>query len=123
MKRLNIRGALLNLVGLVLSVVPPLVATLSYFPLFVEKGADSVLSGIALILLIISAVPLFKFLRRALDSPSARTVWLIAFALFFTLGKIADEITVISFVGALSNLIAGVFFALAKRRGADEKRS
>lgn len=123
MTRLNVRGAVLNLVGLIFSVVPPLVATLSYFPLFVEKGTGSVASGIALVLLIVSAVPLFKFVRRALDSPSARTVWLVAFVLFFTLGRIADEITVISFVGALSNLIAGIFFALAKRRITDEKRS
>lgn len=112
-----------NIIGISLSVIPPLLATVSYFPVFLEKGSGATVSGVALLLILLSALPIFKLLRRLLDSPSARTVWIITFIAFFTLGKIADEMTVISFVGAISNLIGSVFFALARRRKDDEGKA
>ena len=121
--KLDARRIFLNLAGLTFSVLPPFIATVSYFPLFAEKGGGSVVSGIALILAILCATPLLKFIKRVFDSPSARTVWIITFILFFTLGKIADEMTVIAFVGAVSNMIGSVFFTLAKRRRVNEKQA
>ena len=86
-----------------------------------ETGA--VLSGFALILLLLSFVPLFKLVKKMLESPAAHTMWLICFILFFCLSKIADEMTVISFVGFVSNLIGAAIFKLADRRiGENEKQ-
>ena len=121
--KLDARTLLLNFTALAFSVIPPLIATVSYFPLFIAKGSGSVISGVALILTILSASPLLKFIKRILDSPSARTVWIVTFILFFVLGRIADEMTVIAFVGAVSNIIGSIFFALAKRRRINEKQA
>jgi Co/Zn/Cd efflux system component len=49
-------------------------------------------------------------------SPAAYVMWLIAFLLFFSLEKIAHEMTVISFVGFLSNLCGAVLFKFAASR-------
>ena len=61
----------------------------------------------------------FVYLDRILRSPSTHTMWFIVFAVFFLLSKIADEITVISFVGFTTNLIGSLFFKLAKKYSAE----
>ena len=107
------KGAILYAAGIVISTLPVAICTLSYFPLWRERGAGALLSGFTLLLLFICFVPLCKAVRRLLASPAAHTLWFIAFALFFTLSRIADEMTVISFVGFVSNLLGAVAFKLS----------
>jgi hypothetical protein len=59
-------------------------------------------------------VPIFRAIKRALASPSAPLLWLVIFLLFLSLSRIADDITVIAFVGFVSNLCGALFFRLAK---------
>ena len=42
---------LLNLIGITLSVAPPALAALYYFPVWIAKGGEYVLSGITLLLI------------------------------------------------------------------------
>ena len=42
-------------------------------------------------------------------------MWLVSFLIFFCLSRIADEMTVISFVGFVGNLIGALFFHLGRR--------
>lgn len=117
---MNKRGArelTLRLIGLVFCTVPVAAATLSYFPLWASRGAEAVLSGLALILILASLLPVFRAFRRLLRSPAVYTLWLIAFLLFFALSRIAEDLTVICFVGFVGNLIGAVFFKIARRRG------
>ena len=102
-------------ISVAISVIPVAVATLGYFSLWRERGNGALLSGTALLLLILASAPLFKLLKRALASPSIPLLWLIFFLLFFTLERIADEITVISFVGFISNSIGALIFKIAKK--------
>lgn len=118
-------GFIFTLVGLVISTVPPIMAILSYFPIWMERGASTVLSGFTLLLILMAIVPLFKLFKRLFESPSAPIMWLIAFIIFFTLSKISNEMTVISFVGFISNLTGSFFFKLSdkyrmKRTGENE---
>ncbi len=112
----TIRRSLMRLIGILLSVIPPAAATLLYFPLWRDEGALSVVSGFTVLLLTLAAVPLFRYIRERFKTPSAHVMWLILFLIFFALSKIADEMTVISFVGFVSNFAASFFF----RRGRDE---
>ena len=50
-------------------------------------------------------------------------MWLIAFILFLSLSRIADEMTVISFVGLISNLIGSLIFKLARRYGKEDVKN
>lgn len=109
-----IKRTALRLIGLALSVIPPAVATLMYFPLWREKGAVSVVSGFAVLLLILAAVPAIRYIKERFKTPSAHVMWLLLFIIFLSLSKIADEMTVISFVGFLSNLTASFFFRLGR---------
>ena len=73
-----------------------------------------------MLLIIISFFPLYKLIRKLLASPASYMVWLIIFITFFTLSKIGQEMTVISFFGFLGNLLGAVCFWLAKGRRAEK---
>lgn len=113
MNNTALRRAVLNLVGLVVSTVPAASCILFYFPLWRERGIGTVISGFALLLLALAAVPLFNFIKRVIKTPSAPFMWFIIFILFLMLSSIADEMTVVAFVGFVSNLIGMIFFRAA----------
>lgn len=101
--------------GLLFSILPPLIATLLYFPVWSVRGGAASISGIVFLLLFLSFLPFFNIIKERLRSPSAYTVWLILFICFFLLSRIADEVTVISFFGFIGNLLGSVFFRLSAR--------
>ena len=109
------RTNILRIIGLIFCTVPPVAATLLYFPLWKERGAADSLCGFTLLLILLSLLPLIKTLRGIFHSPSSHTLWFVAFLVFFLLSKIADEVTVISFAGFIGNLIGAALFYLAKR--------
>lgn len=108
------RKLLLVFLGLCVSIIPVAVTIFSYFPIWVSRDDTSILSGISLLLLCAALVPFYKYLLRVLRSPSAPIMWLILFVLFSLLSRIADEMTVISFVGFVTNLVGSLFFKLAR---------
>lgn len=101
--------------ALATATVPTAVAVLLYFPLWRSVGAEAVVSGFAVLLLALAGVPLFRYFKRRAKSPSAQTMWLIIFLFFLALSRIAEQMTVISFVGFLGNAFASVLFKLAER--------
>ena len=115
-KRINFVSISLHILAFALSVIPAALCTLLYFPIWSTEGARSA-SGIGALLLVFSFIPICKGLKRLLSSPSVTTLWLIIFVLFFALSRIAEEMTVVSFVGFLSNLIASAVFKIAGRIG------
>ena len=105
---------ILQILGFSLSILPPTICTLTYFPLWREAGAGAVISGGVLLLLLISAYPLIRALKLKLTSPSLPIVWLIAFLGFYILSRIAEQVTVIAFFGFVGNLLGALCFNLAK---------
>lgn len=103
------------LVGMLLSVGAPLVATLSFFPIWVAQGGEFVVSGFTLLIAIICALPLYRWLKGGLASPSGITIWLVLFLIFFALARVADEMTVVAFVGFIGNVLGGIAFRLGKK--------
>ena len=111
---------LLTALGAILSVVPPMLAVLAYFPAWVAEGGEHVLSGFTAFLIIIAALPLYRVLKKLLASPSAWVMWMIAFVIFLLLSNIAEEMTVISFVGLISNIAGALIFKLRGKYKDDE---
>ncbi len=124
MSKKNSSGSalILRAVAITVSIVPALIAVLSYFPAFVTRGSGTVISGISALLIILAAVPLYKAIRKVLKSPSAWMMWLIIFLVFFLVSDIAAEIEVISFVGLVSNILGAVLFKVAKRLERNEEK-
>ena len=104
----------LTLVGILVSVIPPALAILLYFPVWKSAGAVSVVSGFGMLLLTLASVPIFRIIKERFKSPSAHVMWLVLFVLFFALSKIADQMIVISFIGFVSNFSASFIFRAAR---------
>ena len=102
-------------VGLFFCIIPPLLAVLSYFPVWRERGAAAVISGFSLILIALCFIPFFKTVKRIFSSMAAYTVWLVIFIAFLILSKIADEMVVISFFGFTGNLLGALLFKLTDK--------
>ena len=125
MNKRSLVARLLYILGLLFSTLPAALATLSYFPIWVERGAPTLLSGISLIFLLLSFVPLFKAIKKLFESPSAPLMWFIAFLIFFAFSRIAQDLTVICLVGFVGNLVGSTLFGISnsmtkKRQDRDE---
>lgn len=111
----------LHIVGFMLCILPPTVCTLMYFPLWKSNGYESCIAGGTALLLVICAIPLYKLLRKAFSSYSTYIIWLILFLLFLALSEIANQMTVISLVGFIGNLLGALCFYLARRINREAK--
>ena len=120
-KSSNKRRTLYNSLGIAVSVLPPVIATVSYFPIWQVRETGAVFSGFTLFVLTVCALPIFKFIKRSLSSASIWMLWLIVFITLYLLKSVLEEMTVISFVGVISGLAGAVIFKLAKRDTAKEE--
>lgn len=105
----------LHILGFLFCIAPPAVCTLMYFPLWREVGYESCIAGGTALLLALCAIPIYRLLRRGLATYSSYMIWLVLFLLFFALSKIADQMTVISLVGFIGNLLGALCFYFARR--------
>lgn len=112
----------LQILGFLLCVAPPALATVLYFPIWRSKGSEYILAGGGVLLIIIFALPIMKLLRRAVSSCASYTLWIILFALFFVLSRIASEMVVIAFAGLVGNLLGGLCFLIARMRCSHERK-
>ena len=101
--------------GILVAVVPTLATILFYFPLWLGGSGIEILSGFTVLLCVLAHVPLFKALKRLFNSSASFALWLVLFVAFFLLSRIADQMTVISFVGFVSNLAGAVLLKLGER--------
>ena len=105
----------LKLFGLAVCTVPPLIAVLSYFPLWLEDSGGKTLSGICVLLCIFAYAPILRALKRALESNATWLTWLILFIVFTLLSRIAYEVAAISLIGFISNVLGAIVLKLAER--------
>ena len=96
-------------------VAAPLVATLSQFPIWVERSSEATVSGLFLLFAFLSCLPFMKQIARFFKSPSIPMLWLILFAFLVALRNIVDEMVLICFVGMVSNILGMVLFWIANR--------
>ena len=122
-KNLSFVNIFLHILGFSFCIVPPTVAALCYFPFWVTKDAGTVLAGGGVLVVTLCAFPLYKSIRKVLETSSSYVMWLILFCLFFALSRVANEMTVISLVGLMGNLAGALCFLVAKskvRRSSNE---
>lgn len=110
-----IKRLALRMLAIAVSVLPPAIATLLYFPAWAAEGGTVIITGTTALLLVIAAMPIYNILRTKLKSPAIWSIWLAAFLAFSMLSKIADKMTVICFIGFISNLVGSILFKLAGR--------
>ena len=108
------KNLLLRTFALAVCTLPAAIATLCYFPIWKSRSSGSLLSGFTVLLLLVCAYPTVKAIKRLFRTPSVFTVWLLLFLGFSLVKSIAYEMTVISFVGMISNMIGALLFKLSR---------
>jgi chromate transport protein ChrA len=114
--RSNILRFILRSLGLILCVAPPIVCTLTYFPLWREAGGEALISGGTALLIIIAIIPFYKHLRKLLETSASYVLWLVIFLFCFLMAKVINEITVIAFIGLVGNLLGALLLKLGERK-------
>lgn len=99
----------------------PMAATLSQFPIWVDRSVASTISGLCLFLVALSCIPFYRQIKEYMKSPSAPVLWSILFVLFAILENIASEIKIVCFFGALANYLGTAIFRLAENIGNREE--
>ena len=100
--------------GMVLCIVPPVVATAQFFPIWRMSSGKSI-SGMAVILIAISCIPLWKHIKKAFKNPSAWKIWCLIFVFCAVVKDIVADMYVIALIGLLSSLVACFVFGWAKK--------
>ena len=111
----KVKGKLIKGGALTLDVGVPLAVTLSYFPLWVEKSAETTVSGIAVVFALLSLIPALRVLKKRMASPAAWMVWSLLAVALIALNKIIDQAVVIAVFGAAANGAGAVIYKVGDR--------
>lgn len=114
MKRTT-KGKIFKISALVLDVGAPLAATVSQFPVWVDRSAGATVSGLFVLFALLSAIPFFKQIKAYFKSPSVWVMWCIIFVALIALRAIIDEMLVICAIGALANVIGAGLYKLGDK--------
>ena len=105
----------LNLTAFIVSIAPPLVATLHQFPVWTIRSAEATISGIVVFLAILCFVPLYKKILQSFKTPSAPLMWGVLAVLMYVMKSIAAEMFVVAVIGTASNTIGCFLFKMARK--------
>lgn len=104
------KGKIIRYIAVGVDVLVPLGATISQFPVWVDRSAKATVSGLFVVFALLSCLPFWRQIKEYLKSPSIAVLWTVAFFLFLTLQSIIDEMVVVCFLGMISNAIgAGIY--------------
>lgn len=98
------KGKIIKTSALVVDVAAPLAATLSQFPVWVDKSSTATVSGLFVVFALLSAIPLMRVVKEKLKSPAAWIIWTVITVFVIALRNIIDQMAIICFVGLVSNL-------------------
>ena len=102
-------------IGYALCIIPPLLATLEHFPLWLSQGKSASFSVISLCLLLFCLLPLRKGIRKWLRSPSAWQIWTILWIVLTFTKPITEGILAIAAVACPTSLLGAILFWRAKK--------
>lgn len=109
------KGRVLKISALTIDILAPLVATLTQFPIWIDKSAEATVSGVAMLLVFFSCIPALKYIRAFIKSPSVPIVWLVVFVMLTMLNNIIEQMIVVAFIGTISNTIGTVLYKLGEK--------
>ena len=95
------KGKILKAVAIGIDVAAPLGATLSQFPIWVEKSSAATVSGLFLVFAFLSVIPFFNQIKNWLKSPSVPVLFTVLAIMAICLRNIIDQMVII--IGAVAN--------------------
>lgn len=117
----TLKRRLLKGTALTVDVLPPFIATIAQFPIWIEKSADATLSGVFIVLAFLSCIPFLKQIKAFIKSPSVPILWLVMFVFLTALSNIISQMIVVCFVGAISNAVGAIIYKLGDSIDREDK--
>ena len=109
------QGVILYYVGIVVSVLAPLITAMTQFPVWTEKVPKTQLGGMFIFTALLSCIPFLKHIRMQLKTPSAVTVWAVIFLICWSMNKIINQLYLIALVGLIANVVGAILCAVGNR--------
>jgi hypothetical protein len=109
------KGRVLKISALTIDILAPLVATLTQFPIWIDKSAEATVSGVAMLLVFFSCIPALKYIKAFIKSPSVPIVWLVVFVMLTMLNNIIDQMIVVAFIGVISNTLGTMLYKIGEK--------
>lgn len=106
------KGKVIKGVAVGIDVLGPFIATLTQFPVWVDKSAEATMSGLFLVFAALSVIPFFKQIKAFIKSPSVWVLWCVLFVFFVALQSIISEMLVVCFWGMVANIIGTVIYKI-----------
>lgn len=110
----SVKAKLIKGTAIAIDTVVPFVATVSQFPVWIEKSSEATVSGIFVVLAFLCALPFAKQIVTYLKSPSVPVIWGVMFALFVCMRNIIDQMLVVLLVGTVANIIGAILYNVGK---------
>ena len=104
---------LLRGLAVVVDMAAPLIAIFIQFPIWVDRSSGATVSGLAVLLMVIAAIPLKNKIKAWLKTPSIPVLWAVLFFASVVVVKILNEIIVVAFVGMVANIVGAAIDAIA----------
>lgn len=114
------QGKIVKGAAIALDVGAPLIATLTQFPVWVNKSSEATVSGLFLLLALVSVIPFFKQIKEYIKSPSVWVLWTVIFGMLIVLRSILDEMIIVCFVGMVANILGAGIYNVGKIIGGEE---
>lgn len=116
------QGKIVKGAAIALDVGAPLIATLTQFPVWVNKSSEATVSGLFLMLALVSVIPFFRQIKEYIKSPAVWVLWTVVFGMMIVLRSILDEIIIVCFVGMVANILGAGIYNVGKIIGGEEKK-
>lgn len=114
----RLKYGLLDIAARLCAVLPPLSATLYFFPAWIEKSAGATFSGTALVLMFLCMIPFWRKIVRlaeGLAETAVPVLWIAVFAISMILKYIVDKFVVISLFGLAGSVVSMAVCAVRNR--------
>ena len=120
----RVKYELLDFFARLCAVLPPLIATLYFFPEWIEKSPGATFSGTTLVVILVCMIPFWRKilgLAKNFTSTAMPVFWLVVFAIFMVLKEIVDKFVYISIFGLIGSLISMGICVLRNKYNVQDK--
>ena len=110
----------LKAAGYLFCVLPPVIATLEHFPLWIKEGKSSACSALGILVLLLCLLPFRKGLKAWFSTPSAWKMWLVLWVLLYFTRHLTAGLLAVATVAFPTSILGALLFHCAKTSERDK---
>ena len=108
------KGNILKTIAIVIDVGAPLTATLTQFPVWIDRQEINANSRKMPEKVASEDLSFLNYIKAYFRSPAVWVVWLVLFVFLFAISNIINEMLIVCFVGLIANCIGAILYKIGK---------